>query len=127
MKLRIRDNTLRLRLSKPEVEQLNTSGSVQCRTAFPGGRALGYSVESTPASVTLAASLDDSGVSLRIPESQVRAWANSEQVSISEQQALDDGSVLEILVEKDFACLSPRLGEDEDELFPHPKAGSETC
>jgi hypothetical protein len=55
----------------------------------------------------------------------VLPWAASELVSIDGEQGLDDGSVLRILVEKDFACLAPRAGEDESDMFPHP--GSEPC
>ena len=43
------------------------------------------------------------------------------------EQVLDDGAKLAILVEKDFACLAPREGEDESDMFPHPDAGSSAC
>ena len=55
------------------------------------------------------------------------AWANSEQVSISGEQVLDDGEKLNILVEKDFACLAPREGEDESDMFEHPEKGRVNC
>jgi hypothetical protein len=36
--------------------------------------------------------------------------------------------VLGILVEKDFACLAPREGEDESDMYPHPEAKQgESC
>jgi hypothetical protein len=35
--------------------------------------------------------------------------------------------MLKILVEKDFACLAPREGEDESDMFPHPKAATDGC
>jgi hypothetical protein len=35
--------------------------------------------------------------------------------------------MLRILVEKDFACLAPREGEDESDMFPNPLSGKETC
>ena len=54
-------------------------------------------------------------------------WADSEQVSIEAVQTIDDGSELKILVEKDFACLTPREGEDESDLFPHPEEGEANC
>ena len=44
-------------------------------------------------------------------------------LSVSEL-ALEDGDSLKILVEKDFACLVAREGEDESDMFPHPAAGS---
>ena len=50
-----------------------------------------------------------------------------DQVGEGEQQH-DNGDVLSILVEKDFACLAPREGEDESDMFPHPGAEQgESC
>jgi hypothetical protein len=57
----------------------------------------------------------------------VLAWASSEQVSITGEQQHNNGDKLVILVEKDFACLAPREGEDESDMFPHPQAGEAEC
>lgn len=127
MKLRIRDNSVRLRLTRGEVDALRDNGIVQARTAFPGGREFLYEVESSPASVNPGAFLSDSKVTVRLPESAVLAWANSEQVSIVGDQQHKNGDKLDILVEKDFACLAPREGEDESDMFPHPSAGESDC
>lgn len=121
MKLRIRDNSIRLRLERSEVDTLRDNGMVSAKTGFPGGRDFGYVVESSPASVNPGAVLSDNTVTVRLPETTVLAWANSEQVSIVGEQRLAEGDTLSILVEKDFACLAPREGEDEADMFPHPK------
>jgi hypothetical protein len=84
-------------------------------------------VESSPASVQPAAFFSDNVVTVRIPETTVLAWATSEQVSIEGEQALDDGETLHLLVEKDFACLAPREGEDEADMYPHPEADDGGC
>ena len=125
MKLRIRDNSIRLRLSRGEVDILRDSGLVAARTGFPGGRDFQYVVEGSPASVNPGAFFSDNVVTVRLPETAVLAWANSEQVSIVGEQRLDDGEPLSILVEKDFACLAPRDGEDESDMFSHPEASND--
>ena len=125
MKLRIRDNSIRLRLTRTEVDTLRDSGIVQSRAAFPGGRELVYEVESSPASVSPGAFLSNTTVTVRLPESAVRAWATSDQVSIDGEVQHSSGETLRVLVEKDFACLAPREGEDESDMYPHPAAGSE--
>ena len=125
MKLRIRDNSIRLRLERSEVDTLRDTGLVTSRTGFPGGRDLAYVIESSPASVNPGALLSDNTVTVRLPETAVLAWANSEQVSVKGEQQLAEGDVLSILVEKDFACLAPRDGEDEADMYPHPNAGSD--
>ena len=126
--MRIRDNSLRLRLTRTEVDTLRDDGIVRATTAFPGGRELHYEVESSPASVKPGAFLSNTTVTVRLPESVVLAWANSEQVSIDGELQHTNGESLKILVEKDFACLAPREGEDESDMFPHPAAESgESC
>ena len=107
-----------------EVETLHKQGLVSAKTGFPGGRQFRYEVESSPASVTPAAFFSDNVLTVRLPEATVLAWATTEQVSIEGEQGLVDGENLRILVEKDFACLAPREGEDESDMYPHPNAES---
>ena len=129
MKLRIRDNSVRLRMMRGEVDTLQDDGLVSSSTQFPGGRTLRYAVESSPASVNPAAFFSENEIIVRLPETTVLAWATSDQVSISGEQVLDGGEVLKILVEKDFVCLTGRDDEDEDEsdMYPHPEADSGIC
>ncbi len=127
MKLRIRDNAIRLRLMRGEVEALRNDGLVSAQTGFPGGRTFSYVVESSPASVKPAAFFSDNVVTVRIPETTVLAWATSEQVSIEGEQVLEDGETLSLLVEKDFACLAPREDEDESDMYLHPDADDGGC
>ena len=103
MKLRIRDNSVGLRLSQDEIEALRKQGVVSARTGFPGGRELRYELESSPASVAPAAFFSDNVLTVRLPETAVLAWATTEQVTIEGEQVLVDGEKLAITVEKDFA------------------------
>jgi hypothetical protein len=127
MKLRIRDNSIRMRLSRSEVDTMAGDGLVAATLAFPGGAKLVYCVESSPACVDPVAAFENGELSLRLPESTVKQWAESEEVSIAAEQVLDGGDVLTLLVEKDFACLAPREGEDESDMYPHPEEGSANC
>lgn len=127
MKLRVQDNSIRLRLTQSEVETVNRDGLVRGRVQFAGSNSFDYVLESSPATVQPEAHLSNNVITVRIPELDIRKWAGSDQVSIRSDQLLDDGDQLRILVEKDFHCLSPREGEDESDLFPHPEAGSGQC
>ncbi len=110
-----------------EVDALRDDGLVSAATGFPGGRTFRYCVESSPASVNPAAFFSENEISVRLPETVVLAWANSEQVSMQGEQLLDDGGKLQILVEKDFVCLTGREDEDESDMYPHPQAGETSC
>jgi len=109
------------------VDVVRESGILTSVTGFPGGRQFSYSIESSPASVNPAAFYSDNEIRVRLPETVVLVWATTEQISIEGEQVLDDGEKLSILVEKDFACLAPRPGEDERDLFAHPNKDSEGC
>jgi len=127
VKLRIRDNSIRLRLSQSEVEALLNEGLVSAALNFPGGTLINYILESTPACVSLSAQYAQNTIRVRVPESVAKEWAESDQVSMSAEQNLDDAGVLALLVEKDFACLSPRENEDESDMFTHPDEGKDSC
>lgn len=120
MKLRILDNSIRLRLTRTEVETANSAGQVRGRVHFDGANAFEYVFESSPAMVTPEAHISNNVMTVRVPSADVQQWAESEQVSIAAEQLLDDGRRLKILIEKDFACLAPRDSEDESDMFPHP-------
>ena len=127
MKLRVLDNSIRLRLTRSEVEQAQRDGLVKSTVPFAGMNSFDYILESSPATVKTEAHLSSNVITVRVPESEIDAWAGSDQVSIAAQQVLDDGGKLKILVEKDFACLAPREDEDESDMFPHPQKGEESC
>ncbi len=109
-----------------EVETLREKGVVEAKAGFPGARSLVYRAESSPAVVAPTAFLSGNEIVVRLPEAVVLAWATSAQVSIAGDQVLDNGDLLKVLVEKDFACLTEREDEDESDMFPHPGAGKES-
>jgi hypothetical protein len=106
---------------------VRTDGLVRGRVAFDGRNSFDYILESSPATVKPEAHISNNVLTVRIPEAEILSWANSEEVSISASQILDGGDQLSILVEKDFACLAPRDGEDETDMYPHPEAGKQDC
>lgn len=125
MKLRIRDNTIRLRLKQNEVAQIASGQPVVEETRFPGS-VLTYSLQVSDDGAT-SANFEGGSLAIRLPAADVSAWASSDQVSIVAEQAVDGSDTLSLLIEKDFQCLSPghhRPGEDDADTYPHPEAGS---
>ncbi len=127
MKLRIRDNSIRLRLTRTEVQTVHHDGLVRGRVQFAGSNAFDYVLESSPATVRTEAHVSNNVLTVRVPQMDITHWAESDEVSIVSEQGLDNGEHLKILVEKDFACLAPRDGEDESDMFPNPDAASKSC
>ena len=127
MKLRVRDNSIRLRLTQSEVELARTDGLVRGSVPFAGSNNFDYVLESSPATVHPEAHMSNNVLTVRIPEAEVIRWSSSDAVPISASQLLDGGEMLSILVEKYFACLAPREDEDETDMYPHPEADKESC
>ena len=119
MKLRIKGNAIRLRLSQQEVEQVAAGEAVSVNTVFPDGQKLTYRFAGH-AGPGPAASLVDGVLGVSVPDDQARAWAGGEDVSLRAKLDLPGGDHLLMLVEKDFQCLVPREGEDEAGLYPNP-------
>ena len=119
MKLRIKGNSIRMRLSQGEVKTLRESGKVWDSTQFPSTQSLGYGVVAT-SSPTLKVNLDDFNINLEVPLNQLEKWFDPAEVTIKNEIQLHGDERLLILIEKDFQCLTKRPGEDESDLFPNP-------
>jgi hypothetical protein len=125
MKLRIRGDSLRLRLQRSEVDRAAAGNSIEEITHFPGSE-LRYRLDVSE-TANLRADFAGGDLVVTLPASRARIWGASEEVSLTGTQALAGGGVLTILIEKDFSCLSPghlRDHEDDADSFPHPDAAS---
>ena len=122
MKLRIRGDSLRLRLTRSEVRQLRASGRVEQTVHFGPQRALSYVLQRREVEAPRA-SFEGDRIEVALPPGIADTWADSDQVGIEASQALPEGQ-LRLLIEKDFQCLAPRAGEDDGDAFPHPAAES---
>ena len=120
MKLRIRENNVRVRLSQSEIQALAMGQAVEQVTVFSSESRLMARVESSPHAESLTATFENARLTLLLPRDQVVEWAQSDQVAIRGEQAIAGDSSLHLLIEKDFECLHPRAAEDFD-TFPNPK------
>lgn len=125
MKLRIRGNTLRLRLTRPEVDAVVQGGEAREAMALPGGPALAYVFARGEAGLPAATLVTGTaGAELRVtwPRAAVLAWAqDNSAVSLRALLPLAGGEdALSLLVEKDFPCLVVREGEDDTHAFARP-------
>ncbi len=106
---------------------MQAEGRVCASVTFAGGAALYYVCEASESARAPAATFDGTTLAVQLPAATVSRWAGSEQVSISGEQGLDGDGKLTLLVEKDFACLAPREGEDESDMFAHPAEQDRRC
>ncbi len=123
MKLRIRGNTLRLRLSQSEVEQIGFGQPVVETTTFPDGAQLQYVMKTSEYETNVVKSVTglNTLIEVLIERKVADRWAGSQEVGLYGVHPLQLGS-LELLVEKDFACLNPRDGMEDLDSFPNPSS-----
>lgn len=121
MKLRIKDESVRLRLDKVDLDTLNEKGKVETVTPF-WNRMLKYAVRTTTSVSHLSATFENERIMLYIPESYLAEMIETDKVGFDHVQKNEDGTQLSILIEKDFKCLTTR-NEDESNAFPNPQEG----
>jgi hypothetical protein len=125
MKLRIKGNTVRLRLTQSEVATVGSGGRVQELTLFGPQAQFCYALEAVD-STDVEANYCNNTLTIRVPRTTANDWATSDLVGISAEQKIAENVSLQLIIEKDFACLSPR-GEEDADTFAHPQAGELTC
>lgn len=118
MKIRIKGNSIRLRLTKSEVAEFADKGVFFEETNFGSSR-LTYGLEISKDG--FGASFENGNIIVSVPGSKGREWSKSdEMVGFEHKLTLERGSDLTILVEKDFVCLTDRPNEDESDNYPNP-------
>lgn len=122
MKIRIKGNSLRFRLTRQETAQLAEEGRVENRTEI-AGQIFHYAVETGSNSQGVAALLEPFQIRIVAPAETVESWASTETVGFYAEQPAQSGDHLTIAVEKDFRCLDPRRDEDESDHYDNPLAG----
>lgn len=123
MKLRVRADSIRLRLGRDEVRRLADEGFVEERTHIaPDAPPFVWALRTADDARATTASFDGSGLVVTVPRPVARQWADSELVGLEASQPAGNGRTLHILVEKDFECLDGPPGENQDDAFPNPKA-----
>jgi len=122
MKIRIKGNSIRMRLSKSEVNRLGSEGYLEEQTQFVG-RALVYALRSMTDTEQLSADFSDNKITVFAPEAFLKSWPKNEVVGIDAHMPVTDTDSLYILIEKDFVCLDA-TSEDQSDNFENP---NKTC
>lgn len=128
MKLRIKGNSLRLRLNKAEVARIALGQAVSEEICFAPGSSLVYSLEPIDSEKEIGARFEGNRVRVLLPLGVAADWAGSETISLLASQGSEENK-LTLLIEKDFFCLKPRAFEQENpqDYFTHPNHASGTC
>ncbi|MCC6142319.1 MAG: hypothetical protein IT368_00795 [Candidatus Hydrogenedentes bacterium] len=122
MKLRIQGNSLRLRLQQREVAELHECGRLSESLVLGTGpeETFTYSLERHPGA-TVQILREPTGLVVRLPAAWAADLAETDQVGVDVEVPVAPGAMVRVKIEKDYACLTERPGEDERDAFPHPE------
>jgi hypothetical protein len=118
MKLPIKGNSLRIRLTRSEVNKLADTGYLQEQTIFPNNTFI-YALQSDENTGALFATLDDYKITMHIPASFIKSWPQNDIVGIDATMPFFEDNSLYLLVEKDFVCLD-ETSEDQSDNYENP-------
>ncbi len=121
MKIRIKDSSIRLRLSKMDINTLSEEGCILSECQITVGNTLKYMI-SLSDKEEISIKMKYNTIDLKVPYDQLETFLQDDQVGFNctVDNGLEGG--LKILVEKDFQCLVPRSHEDESNLYTNPQA-----
>lgn len=112
MKIRIKGNSLRYRLTQSDVEKFTKNGYIEEVIDF-GSQALTYALQQNKLN-NLSVVFENNKITLMMPEKMVKEWDLTDRVGFEYQ----DNSLF-LLVEKDFKCLD-NVAEDQSDNYPNP-------
>ena len=123
MKLRIKGNSIRLRLLRSEVERFAADGTISEEVNF-GANSLKYTVSKSPDVRSIVSLFDYNEIKVLIPSTDAQRWTGSNEVGFEIEQAIEGKEPLSIVIEKDFVCIDRPDDPDREDAFPNP---NQTC
>ena len=117
MKLRIKGNTIRLRLTKSEVDYFSQTNYIEEQTQF-GKNFFSYRL-SVSDSDSVGAEFEDNRISVYVPTQLAKNWTDTNAVGFNGELEIGNNKKLYILVEKDFKCLDETV-EDQSDNYENP-------
>jgi hypothetical protein len=122
MKIRIKDNSVRFRLSKSEVKQLCETNHIAKQTEF-ANIIFHYQIQVAANAEFLSADFNNNCITLFFPKSKADTWFVDDVITHQHNMDLPNGKQLFLLLEKDFVCLD-HTHEDQSDNYQNP---NKTC
>ncbi len=122
MKIRIKDNFIRYRLTQSEVHALAAIGHLEAETRFgpADDQVLRYAIATKEDIEDLQADFNQNRITLYLPTLAAKNWPAEDRVGFEHALPVAPGSTLFLLLEKDFVCLDD-VAEDQSDNYPNPR------
>ena len=117
MKLRIKGNSIRFRLTKSEVDYFAQTFLIEEQTNFVNNT-FTYSIKAYDQD-TLSAAFESNKITVFLPKGIAKEWVSTQIVGCRGEMEIGNGKKLYLLIEKDFKCLDETV-EDQSDNFENP-------
>lgn len=122
MKIRIKGNSVRFRLTQSEVLKLCTSNYIEEKVAFHNQDFI-YAIEVKDMPNDLSIAYESNKMTLYFSEKESKTWYDSERITYKDILKQPNQVEIALLLEKDFVCLD-HTEEDQSDNYPNP---NKTC
>ena len=122
MKLRFRNNSLRLRVNQREVEDLAAGTALAECVYFPGNSSLSYILEPVKSDYA-EASFQQGRIHIAVPDEEVRRWAVGDTIGLYFELPVNEIQ-LRVAIEKDLQCVEGSPDEYDPDAFPRESGKS---
>ncbi|MGF7075837.1 DUF7009 family protein [Mucilaginibacter sp. 3215] len=112
MKIRIKGNSLRYRLTKTDVENFDRDGYLEESTNF-GSQVFKYALQRS-LNDSLTADFSANTIIMHMPVTMAIEWTSTDRVGYE-----NNTGPMYLLIEKDFKCLD-NVAEDQSDNYPNP-------
>ena len=119
MKIRIKGDSIRFRLTQKEVKTLSENGKIYDRTNF-GNQEFNYGVVLKEDIDNLNISFKNNSITLEMPDTSGKSWYVNDIITFENVLKTSKENDLYLLLEKDFTCLDNTI-EDQSDNYPNPK------
>lgn len=120
MKIRIKGNSIRLRLTKTDVQNLKEKGIVEEKTILGAEQIFEYSLVVDEKTATISADFLANKITVSLSKREARILTETDEITLDGIQKNGEENGLFILVEKDLQCLDT-TSEDQSDMYENTK------
>lgn len=123
MKIRIKGNSIRLRLTKTDVRNLKENGRVDEKTVLGKEQLFSYSLLKDENADAISAAFVNGNITVVLPKNQSEILTETDEITVKGYQNNGEEGGLFLLIEKDLQCLDDTF-EDQSDMYENPNT---TC
>lgn len=120
MKIRIKGNSIRLRLTKTDVADLKEKGMVRETTVIGPETVFNYALFAVADAKEITAQYANHSIEIFLPEKEAALLTETEEITVKSTTYNGTDGGLFILIEKDLQCLD-ETSEDQSDMYQNTK------